>query len=53
MGELGRDLVAIAVSLVLATAAWHGLFAGRDPRQLAASHADPHSASVELVRLPR
>ena len=51
MAERGRDLVAIAVALVLLTSAWHGIFAPRTPRQL--DLAEPHSASVELVRLPR
>jgi hypothetical protein len=53
MGELGRDLVAIAVALVLLTSAWYGLFAAREPRWLAEDLADSRAASVELVRLPR
>jgi hypothetical protein len=53
MGELGRDLVAIALTLVLLTSAWYGLFAAREPRQLAGSMPGPHSTSVDLVRLPR
>jgi hypothetical protein len=53
MGELERDLVAIAISLVLLTSAWHGLFAARDWHQLADSHAHPPAAPIELIRLPR